>query len=83
MTCDLKWFTNGFLQLVCLANKWGKDNKLCIFMISWVTLRKFWIYGYNYSLESTKLITCSSNCFKPAFVSPLRLVVGSFSFNAL
>jgi hypothetical protein len=52
-------------------------------MISWVMLRKFWIFVYNYSLEFAKLIIGSSNYFRLAFVSPLRLVVGSFSSNAL
>jgi hypothetical protein len=60
-TCDVKWSTNNSFLLVCLVGKWGKDNKLCRLIISWVKFCDVWNFCYIQVFRSSRFITSSSS----------------------
>jgi uncharacterized membrane protein len=60
-TCDIKWSINNFFLFVCLVGKWGKDNKLCRLITSWVKFCDVWSFSYIWIFGSYRFTTSSSS----------------------
>jgi hypothetical protein len=60
-TCDVKWSINNSFLLVCLVSKWGKDNKLCKLITSWVKFCDVWKFSYIWVFKSFRFTTSSSS----------------------